>query len=90
MADTKQILNIDVTALLSSAKLRVASNGRQYINIVVEKRREADRFGNDLAVVVEPTHEERMNRTPLVYCGSGETLVFDGGRLVQRGAVRKI
>lgn len=86
----KVIFNIDVTALRRGGHIRVASNGREYINIVAVMR-EVDKFGNNFYVYTEPTQEERERNCPKNFCGNGYSLEFDAqGKLVSKAGVKKI
>lgn len=49
-----------------------ANNGKSYINLVVETRRQADKYGNTLTVYVSQTKEERTRRENKTYVGSGK------------------
>lgn len=52
-------------------------NGKKYISLVVDDRKEADQYGNDLTVYVNPTKEEREAKVAKVYVGQGKTFNFD-------------
>ena len=67
-----QVINIDLTAIANSKKYRKASNGHNYINLVIGERKEPDRDGNTLTVTLSKTKEEREANVPTVYVGSGK------------------
>lgn len=71
-----EILSINLTDLPKD-KITIGSNGKKYISIVVDSRKEPDKFGNDLALYINPTKEEREAKTEKVYCGSGKTITFN-------------
>lgn len=85
MSSFKIVINLDVTALLSSGRVFNARNGRQYVNLEVTQRREADSYGNDICVAVERTREERLKGEQKLFVGAGESFVFEGSKLVEKG-----
>ena len=52
-------------------------NGKKYISLVVDDRKEADKFGNDVTVYVNPTKEERAAKANKVYVGQGKNFDFN-------------
>ena len=70
-----QVINIDLTAIANSKKYRKATNGHNYINLVIGERKEPDRDGNTLTVTLSKTKEEREANVPTVYVGSGKIYV---------------
>lgn len=51
-------------------------NGKKYINLVVDQRKEPDNYGNTHTCYVGQSKEEREAKTPKVYCGNGKEIVF--------------
>ena len=49
----------------------------KYINLVVEERREPDRFGNTHTVYISQSKEEREAKKDKVYIGSGKEYKFE-------------
>lgn len=47
-------------------------NGNEYASIVVEKRKEADKYGNDYTVYNSQTIEQRAEKGKRQYCGNGK------------------
>lgn len=62
---------------LPKGKITEGSNGKKYISLVVDNRREKDKFGNDVTVYVNQTKEEREAKTDKVYVGNGKTYTFE-------------
>lgn len=58
-------------------KINVGKNGKKYVNLVVDDKKETDKFGNDTSVYVNQTKEERNNKEVRVYVGNGKTYTFD-------------
>jgi len=56
--------------------MRKGTNGKIYITLNVDKRREPDQWGQDLKVYVDQTKEQRTSHTPKTYVGSGKTFEF--------------
>lgn len=61
---------------LPKAKMRRSANGKIYINLVVDKRKEPDQWKQDLKVYVDPTKEEREAGAAKIYVGAGKTVEF--------------
>jgi hypothetical protein len=61
---------------LPKEKITTAANGKKYISIVVDSRKEPDKFGNDLTVAINQSKEERAAKQPKKYVGSGKTYTF--------------
>ena len=61
---------------LPKEKITAAANGKKYISIVVDSRKEPDKFGNDLTVAINQSKEERAAKQPKKYVGSGKTYTF--------------
>jgi hypothetical protein len=57
-------------------KLKKATNGKIYVNLIVAERREPDQFGNDLTVYVDQTKEEREVKAEKTYIGAGRNYSF--------------
>lgn len=70
-----QVLSICLTDIPKDRIIK-PSNGKSYINIVVDTRREADKFGNTLSVYISQTKEEREQKVNKTYIGSGKEYKF--------------
>lgn len=71
-----QNLNICLSDI-PEGKITTGKNGKRYVNMTVDTRRESDDRGNDLSVIVSQTKEERLDKLPKVYVGSGKTFNFE-------------
>jgi hypothetical protein len=60
--------SIDVTKI-EKAKLK---NGK-YLNLTAFVNDELDQYGNNVAIIVSQSKEERQVKTPRVYLGNGKT-----------------
>ena len=67
-----EVLNICLSDI-DKTKIFTAKNGKKYLSVVVTERREADQYGNDLVVYVSQSKDERDNKSPKNYVGSGKT-----------------
>ena len=52
-------------------------NGKHYVSIVVDERKETDKFGNTHAVYISQSKEERTAKTPKQYVGNGKEFKFN-------------
>lgn len=68
-----QRINIDLTKIKESGKFRKASNGRNYIDLIIQERKEPDNQGNTLSVSISKSKEERETKTDTIYVGAGKT-----------------
>lgn len=71
-----QNLNICLSDILES-KITTGKNGKKYVNITVDTKRDTDQFGNDLTVFLSQTKDERLAKEPKAYVGSGKTFNFE-------------
>lgn len=60
------------------------TNGKIYAKIVVDERKEADKYGNTHSVYMNQTKEAREAKTPKVYVGSAKEIKFNGGANTQQ------
>jgi len=59
-------------------KFTAHKNGNHYATIVVEKRKEVDKFGNDWVVYNGQNKEQRAEKAKKEYCGNGKEYVWEG------------
>ena len=59
-------------------KIQTASNGKKYINLVVDKRKEAGKYGETHTLYVSQSKEERESKEDKKYVGSGKEYVYNG------------
>lgn len=79
------VANLDLTAMKESGKIvKNEKNGRSYINVVIDERRNPDNYGNDHTVYVSQTKEERDAKAEKKYCGSGKKFVFNNQQSQQQ------
>ena len=67
-----EVLNICLSDI-DKTKIFTAKNGKKYLSVVVTERKEVDQWGNDLVVYVSQSKDERDNKSPKNYIGSGKT-----------------
>lgn len=56
--------------------MRKGSNGKIYITLIVDERKEPDQWGQNLKVYVDQTKEQRTAHAPKTYVGGGKTYTF--------------
>lgn len=69
-------ISICVTDLPKDA-VKVGSNGKKYLNLVVDERKYPDTYGNTHSVALSMTKEERQAGKQKVYVGSGKEFIFN-------------
>jgi hypothetical protein len=52
-------------------------NGNHYATIVVEKKKDVDKYGNDHTVYNGQTAEQRAEKAKKEYCGNGKEYVWE-------------
>lgn len=62
---------------LPKEKIQTASNGKKYINLVVDKRKEAGKYGETHTLYVSQSKEEREAKEDKKYVGSGKEYVYN-------------
>ena len=65
---------------LPKDKVKVAENGKKYINLCVSQRREPDQYGNTHTVFAQQTREERNARVDKCYVGNGKAYITSAPR----------
>ena len=63
---------------LPKEKIQTANNGKKYINLVVDKRKEAGKYGETHTLYVSQSKEERESKEDKKYVGSGKEYVYNG------------
>lgn len=58
-------------------RITKAANGKSYTTIVTAEKKETDQYGKNATAYLEQTKEERDNRTPKIYIGSGWVTKFN-------------
>lgn len=70
------VLNICVSDLPKD-KIIKGRNGKEYINLVLDERREVSQFGETHTITLSQSKEEREAKTPKVFVGGGKEYVFE-------------
>ena len=63
---------------LPKEKIQTASNGKKYINLVVDKRKDTGKYGETHTLYVSQSKEEREAKYDKNYVGSGKEYVYNG------------
>ena len=70
------LINISIClSELPKDKIKQATNGKKYINLVCASRKEASQYGETHTVYVSQTKEEREAGVQTIYVGSGKEFV---------------
>lgn len=54
-----------------------AKNGKKYVNLVLDERRETGQYGETHMLYMSQTKEERQNKAKKVFVGSGKEYKFE-------------
>lgn len=57
-------------------KITISSNGKKYVNIVVDQRKEKDPYDNTHTVYMSQSKDERQAKVPKKYVGNGKEYTF--------------
>lgn len=68
-------VSLDLTKI-DKSRIKEGKNGQKYYDIVVDKRKEPDQYGNTHTVYQNQTKEEKGQ--PKVYLGNAKEIVFAG------------
>ena len=72
------MININLTVTdIPKEKIQKHANGKSYLNLVCDKKKEVDKFGYTHTVYISQTKEERAAKVPKIYVGSGKEIVFN-------------
>lgn len=61
-------------------RIKLANNGKKYLNVTVRDLREADEYGNTHSLYCTQTKEEREAKEKRTYIGRGKEFVFQSAR----------
>lgn len=70
------VLNICVSDLPKDRIIK-GRNGKKYINLVLDERREVSQFGETHTITLSQSKEEREAKAPKVFVGGGKEYVFE-------------
>jgi len=54
-----------------------ANNGKSYVSLVVDKKKETDAYGNTHTVYISQTKEERQRKEKKTFVGNGKEFNFE-------------
>lgn len=69
-------LSICLSDIPKEAIKQSATNGKKYLSLTVQDRREVDEYGNTHSVSVTQTKEQREHKEKKVYLGQGKEYHF--------------
>jgi hypothetical protein len=52
-------------------------NGKYYVSVVIDSRKETDKFGNTHTAYISQSKEQREAKTPKSYVGNGKEFKFN-------------
>lgn len=61
---------------IPKATITEASNGKKYLNFVVDEKRETDQYGKTHSVYIQQSKEQREAKEPKTYIGNGKEFGF--------------
>lgn len=71
-----QVINVNLSKIPKELIFKSEKTGESFITLVVDSRKEADQYGNDLSVSISQSKEQREQKQQKIYCGSGKTYTF--------------
>lgn len=79
------MIKIDVclSDLPKGAMKKSEKNGKVYIQLICDKRKEVGKYEETHRLYVSQTKEERDVKTPPTYVGSGKEYIFEGGEKIE-------
>lgn len=76
------VLNICLSDLPKEA-IHEGKNGKKYINLVCDERKEIGQYGDTHSISLSQSKEEREAKTLKLYVGSGKEFIFENKRQPQ-------
>ena len=76
------VLNICLSDLPKEL-IHVGKNGKKYINLVCDERKEVGQYGDTHSISLSQSKEEREAKTPKLYVGGGKEFIFENKRQPQ-------
>ena len=71
------LINVSICVTdIPKTNIKLAKNGKKYVNITIAKRREPDQFENTHTVFMSQSKEEREAKTERIYICSGKGFDF--------------
>lgn len=70
------LLNICISDLPTES-IRVGKNGKSYINLICDERREVSQYGETHTITLSQSKEEREDKVAKVYVGGGKEYIFE-------------
>lgn len=61
-------------------RIKLANNGKKYLNVTIQDLKEADEYGNTHSLYVQQTKEEREAKEKRTYIGRGKAVIFQSAR----------
>ena len=71
------VIDLCLSDIPNSACRKSEKNGKIYVKLVVDKRKEPDQFKNDHTLYVNQTKEQREAKENKCYVGNGKEVVFE-------------
>ena len=71
---------------IDKSKIKAGKNGEKYYSVVVDNRKEADKFGNTHTVYDNQSKEDREAKVAKNYLGSGKEFVFNNNNAPAQAA----
>lgn len=72
-----QLINLSICVSdIPKEQIKIAKNGKKYMNITVAERREIDQYDNTHTVFMSQTKEDREAKIDRTYIGSGKAINF--------------
>ena len=71
-----KVVSICLTDLPVAAITKSEKNGKKYISLVVDDKKETDQYGNDVTVYVNQSKEDREAKVARTYVGQGKNIEF--------------
>lgn len=69
------VLNICLSDI-PKEKIETGNNGKKYVKLTVNQRKQADNYGNTHSIAMSKSKEERDAKVDTVYVGSGKEYDF--------------
>lgn len=76
------MINLDISLSdIPQEARRTGKNGKVYTNIVVDKMKQVDAYGNTHTVYMAQSKEERAAKKDKVYIGKAKEIIFENNTI---------
>lgn len=74
-------IDLCLSDIPNSACRKSTKNNKIYVNLVLSERKEPDDYDNTHSLFISQTKQQRTDKVPKIYCGSGKYVESDSNTI---------